>query len=77
MMHPPQGLSMLPRPGDTFVVTTPKAGTTWVMMICHQLRTKGDLDFREITAVVPWVELAHDIVSWTCDDGGGIKVWVI
>lgn len=44
------------------VVTTPKAGTTWLQQLCHQLRSnKGDVDFDEISAVVPWLELAHDL----------------
>jgi hypothetical protein len=43
------------------IVTTPKAGTTWLQQLCHQLRSKGDMDFVEISAVVPWIELAHDL----------------
>lgn len=30
-------------------------------MLCHQLRSKGDVDFDEISGVVPWIELAHDL----------------
>ena len=56
-----KGLRFKPRPSDVFVVTPPKCGTTWVQQIVHQLRTGGDMEFREITEVVPWIELAHDI----------------
>ena len=30
-------------------------------MLCHQLRSKGDVAFDEISAVVPWIELADDL----------------
>eukprot|EP00050_Salpingoeca_kvevrii_P022321 m.124568 g.124568 ORF g.124568 m.124568 type:complete len:318 (+) comp9674_c2_seq2:4556-5509(+) len=55
------GLAFQPHPSDVLVVTTPKAGTTWMQQICHQLRTGGDEDFEEISAVVPWLELAYDL----------------
>ena len=54
------GLSYQPGPRDIVITTTPKAGTTWTQQICHQLRTRGDMDFVEISEVVPWLELAHD-----------------
>ncbi|EDQ92076.1 uncharacterized protein MONBRDRAFT_22879 [Monosiga brevicollis MX1] len=56
-----KGLEFKPQPTDCFVVTTPKAGTTWMQQICHQLRTGGSMDFDEISEVVPWIELAHDL----------------
>ena len=49
------------RPSDVFVVTYPKCGTTWVTQILHALRTAGSMDFGEITEVVPWVILAHEL----------------
>lgn len=49
-----------PRPDDVIVATYPKAGTTWMQQIVHALRTRGDMEFREITEVTPWIELAHD-----------------
>lgn len=55
-----KGLNFKPRPDDIFIVATPKAGTTWVQQICHQLRTGGDMEFEEISQVVPWIELAQD-----------------
>jgi hypothetical protein len=58
-----KGLSYQPRPNDVAISNTPKAGTTWMQQICHQIRSAdagGDMDFDEISRVVPWVELAVD-----------------
>lgn len=55
-----KGLSYSPRQNDIVITTTPKAGTTWMQQICHQLRSNGDMTFGEISEVVPWLELAHD-----------------
>ena len=55
-----KGLSYQPRPNDVAITTTPKAGTTWMQQICHQLRSNGDMNFEEISQVVPWLELAYD-----------------
>ena len=49
------------RPSDVLIATYPKAGTTLMQQIVHGLRTGGDMDFDEITEVVPWLELAHDL----------------
>ncbi|MCY3968547.1 MAG: sulfotransferase domain-containing protein [Acidobacteria bacterium] len=49
------------RPTDVLIATYPKAGTTLMQQIVHGLRTGGDMDFDEITEVVPWLELAHDL----------------
>lgn len=49
------------RPTDVLVATYPKAGTTLMQQIVHGLRTGGDMDFDEITEVIPWLELAHDL----------------
>eukprot|EP00965_Chrysotila_dentata_P247559 6207816-Pleurochrysis_carterae.AAC.2 len=54
------GRAFVPRPDDVFIVTYPKCGTTWMMQIVHTLRSGGDMDFGEITEVVPWDILAHD-----------------
>ena len=50
-----------PRVGDVLVVTSPKCGTTWVQQIVHQLRSRGSMDFEEISIPVPWIEMAHDL----------------
>ena len=54
-------LSFVPQEGDVFVATHSKAGTTMMQQICHQLRSNGDIDFEEISVVVPWLEMAHDV----------------
>eukprot|EP00117_Sycon_ciliatum_P025675 scpid75377/ scgid21260/ Sulfotransferase 1 family member D1; Amine N-sulfotransferase; Dopamine sulfotransferase Sult1d1; Tyrosine-ester sulfotransferase len=49
-------------PSDIFISTAPKAGTTWMQQICHQLRSGGgDMDFEDISMVIPFVEMAHDL----------------
>ena len=53
-------LAFRPRPDDVFISTYAKCGTTWMQQIVHGLRTGGAMDFDEISAVVPWLELAHD-----------------
>ena len=48
------------RPLSTDVIITPfaKCGTTWLQQIFHTLRTRGDMDFDDISRVVPWIETA-------------------
>lgn len=48
-----------PWPNDIIIASYPKSGTTWVQQIVHGLRTAGDMDFSDITEVVPWIEMAH------------------
>ena len=54
------GLAFVPKAGDVFISTFPKCGTTWVSMILHSLRSRGNMDFGEITEVVPWERCALD-----------------
>ena len=54
------GLDYKPDPTDVFIVTPPKCGTTWMQQIDHGLRTRGSMDFDEITRVVPWIDMAYD-----------------
>ena len=54
-------LAFRPRPSDILIATFPKCGTTWLQQIVHGLRTRGSMDFDEITLVVPWLELARDL----------------
>jgi len=56
-----RGLALPTRPDDVIISTFPKCGTTWLQQIVHGLRSGGSMDFDEITAVVPWMELAHDM----------------
>ena len=45
-----------PRPGDIVISPYAKCGTTWLQQIFHTLRTGGDMDFDDISRVVPWIE---------------------
>jgi len=56
-----RGLDYKPDPTDVFIVTPPKCGTTWMQQIVHGLRTRGSMEFDEITRVVPWINMAHDM----------------
>lgn len=56
-----RGLDYKPDPTDVFIVTPPKCGTTWMQQIVHGLRTRGSMDFDEITRVVPWINMAYDM----------------
>lgn len=52
------------RPTDVLITTAPKAGTTWMQQILHQLRSGGDPDFRDIDDVVPWLERQRAGRDW-------------
>jgi hypothetical protein len=56
-----RGLDYKPDPSDVFIVTPPKCGTTWMQQIVHGLRTRGSMDFDEVSRVVPWINMAHDV----------------
>ncbi len=51
-----QGLAMQLRPTDVVITPYGKSGTTWTQQIVHTLRTGGDMDFDDISRVVPWIE---------------------
>lgn len=56
-----KGLAYQPEQTDVYIVTPPKCGTTWMQQIVHGLRTRGSMDFDDITRVVPWINMAHDM----------------
>jgi len=56
-----RALAFRPRPTDILIAPFAKSGTTWVQQIVHGLRTRGSMDFSEITEVIPWIEIAHDM----------------
>ena len=47
-----------PRPTDIVISPYSKCGTTWLQQTFHCLRTRGDMDFDDISRVVPWIETA-------------------
>lgn len=64
-MHDPYVLANFQaRPTDVLITTPPKAGTTWMQQILHQLRTGGDDSFSSIDDVVPWLEITRSGKSW-------------
>lgn len=63
--HDPYALAHFQaRPSDILITTAPKAGTTWMQQILHQLRSGGDESFCSIDDVVPWLELPREGKSW-------------
>jgi len=50
--------SYRPRPTDVIISPFGKSGTTWLQQAFHCLRTHGDMDFDDISRVVPWIETA-------------------
>jgi len=51
-------LTFRPRPSDVIIAPFGKCGTTWLQQIFHTLRTRGETEFDDISAVVPWIEAA-------------------
>jgi hypothetical protein len=48
-----------PRPDDIVISPFAKCGTTWLQQTFHTLRTGGDMDFDDISRVVPWIETSR------------------
>lgn len=71
-----RGRAFQPQSTDVFISPYAKSGTTWLQQIVHGLRTRGDMDFDEITSVVPWVERAHDLgLDLNSDQYGGLRAF--
>jgi hypothetical protein len=49
-------LLFVPRPGDLYIASYPRSGTTWLQMIVYHLMTNGDMSFDHISAVIPFFE---------------------
>lgn len=49
------------QPTDVVVTPYGKSGTTWLQQTVHGLRTRGDMDFDDISRVVPWLETSYDL----------------
>src|SRR6476620_3913748 len=47
-----------PRPTDIIISPYGKCGTTMLQQTLHTLRTRGDMDFDDISRVVPWIEMS-------------------
>jgi hypothetical protein len=50
------GLALKLRSSDVVIAPFGKSGTTWLQQIVHCLRTRGDMNFDDISRVVPWIE---------------------
>lgn len=48
----------VPRPTDVIISPYGKCGTTMLQQMFHTLRTRGDMDFDDISRVVPWIEMS-------------------
>lgn len=53
------------RETDVLITTAPKAGTTWMQQILHQLRSGGDAEFASIFEVIPWLEIQREGKTWS------------
>lgn len=50
-----------PHPTDIIITPYSKSGTTWLQQMVHSLRSGGDMDFDDISRVVPWLEVSYDL----------------
>ncbi|MCB1395177.1 MAG: sulfotransferase domain-containing protein [Rhodobacter sp.] len=48
-----------PGQGDVVVSAYFKAGTNWVMAVCHQIVHRGNAEFAHIQDVIPWPDAAQ------------------
>ena len=54
-----RGQAYQPQPNDLFLTPSDKFSATWLQQIVHSLRTQGDMEFDDISQVIPWLEMAH------------------
>ena len=55
------GMALQLKPTDIVITPFGKCGTTWLQQIAHTLRTRGDMDFDDISRVAPWIESSSDL----------------
>ncbi len=56
-----QGRAFKPDPSDIIISPFGKCGTTWMQQTVHGLRTRGSMDYGEVSEVIPWIEAARDL----------------
>ena len=56
------------RDDDVWIVTYPKAGTTWTQYIVHLIHNGGEDDKKKIIDAVPWIETGNHNTSVTAED---------
>ena len=56
------------RDDDIWVVSYPKAGTTWTQYIVHLIHNGGKDDGKKITDAVPWIEAGTQFTEVSIDD---------
>lgn len=56
-----RGLGIKLRATDIVITPFGKSGTTWLQQMAHTLRTRGDMDFDDISRVCPWIETSTDL----------------
>lgn len=49
-------LLFAPLPGDLYIASYPRSGTTWLQMILYQLTTDGEMAFNHISEFIPFFE---------------------
>ncbi len=55
-----EAANLPPDPSDVWIVTYPKAGTTWTQNIVKLIRRKGEKDGVQLLQSVPWAEANSD-----------------
>ncbi|ORY00775.1 P-loop containing nucleoside triphosphate hydrolase protein [Basidiobolus meristosporus CBS 931.73] len=61
-------LAYVPRDNDVFVTTYARSGTTMILQTVYQMVTGGDMNFKEMNEVVPWIEVCSMLGQKLNDD---------
>ena len=56
------------RDDDVWIVTYPKAGTTWTQYIVHLIHNGGRDDGKKISETVPWIETGKRSIPFSAED---------